>query len=183
MAWAMAHDAAGEAAEDPSIQGFLAVAREFDKLPHQGFQPGAYYNEAGDFLEVYWKRCPRVAHWVNHLLTQMRCAASAEDAGHEECGGQIIGVQVSWTKFILSRANTFITPDLPNPSPAVQEAKDKGICRICRRELKVGSAPAGVKERFGSQVYGDSIVFNMGEEYAHQACLNMEKKGVNEGID
>ena len=183
MAWEMARDAAGWVGQGNGIDSFLAVAKELDKLPRLGFQPCVYYNEDGDMIECYWKNCPSVSRWLNHVVSIRTCAASPKDEGHEDCGGQVTGVTISWAKRIFERSDTVITPDLPNPSAAVQEAKDKGICRICRRELKVGTAPAAVKERFGSQVYGDSIVFNMGEEYAHQACLNMEAKGVNEGIE
>lgn len=183
MAWEMAAEAAGEAGEGKSLDSHFAVARELDKLPRRGFQPCVFYNEPGDMMECYWKNCASVSHWLNHAVSIRKCAASPEDEGHEDCGGRVTGVTIHWAKMIFERSGTLITPDLPNPSKAVEAAKELGICRVCRKELKVGTAPAAVKERFGSQVYGDSIVFNCGEEYAHQACLNMEAKGVHEGID
>jgi hypothetical protein len=185
LRWDMAQAAAGEAGEDPSINGLFAILAELDKLPRDNFQPCAFYDKDGDFLEVHWRNCPTLTHWVNHVVSLKKCYGGhdGEEAEHAECKDTVVGIQVYWAKLILARSNTLITPDLPNPSRAVEEAKEKGVCRICRRELAVGTAPAAVKERFGSQNYGDSIVFNLGEEYAHQACLNMEKKGVNEGIN
>jgi hypothetical protein len=180
--WDLAQAAAGEAGESKDIDGLFAIMAELDKLPRDGFQPCAFYSDKGGFLEVYWKNCPTVHVWLNHMVSIKRCIG-LEGEDHSECEGTVVGTQISYAKEIIERTNTLITPDLPNPSRAVEEAQAKGICRVCRRELKIGTAPAAVKERFGSQKHGDSIVFNMGEEYAHQACLNMEKKGVNEGIN
>jgi len=182
MRWDIAQAAAGEAGESKDIEGLFAVMSELDKLPRDGFQPCAFYHKDGGYLEVYWKNCPTVHSWLNHMVSIKRCAG-LEDEDHSDCEGTIVGAQISYAKEILERTDTLITPDQPNPSQAVERARALGVCRICRRELKVGTAPAAVKERFGSQTYGDSIVFNMGEEYAHQACLNMEAKGVNEGIN
>jgi hypothetical protein len=182
MRWDIAQAAAGEAGESKDISGLFAVMAELDKLPRDGFQPCAFYSKDGGFLEVYWKNCPTYHAWLNHMVSIKRCVG-LEGEDHSECEGTVVGVQISYAKEVIERTNTVITPNPPNPSQAVERAQAAGTCRVCRRELKIGTAPAAVKERFGSQTHGDAIVFNMGEEYAHQACLNMEAKGVNEGID
>ena len=151
---------------------FLAVLAELEKLPAQPWSTGFFYHLDGDYLEVYWAKPAgsSVVKWVNHFVS-LRFPV-AEDG---TVGEVPVGCQLSGAKGALEREGVYLTPDPPNPSRAVQEAKAAGVCRVCRNPLETGKAPAKAAERFGNSLAPDALVFECGEEYAHQACLNQEK--------
>lgn len=48
------------------------------------FEPSAYLNEVGGFVEALWENCDYVARWVNHRITLLE---------HPE-DRRIVGVQI-----------------------------------------------------------------------------------------
>lgn len=150
---------------EPTLVQYLEA---LEKLPREPFSPCAFFFGEGDTLEVRWENAPSVAHWLNHLVTLHR---RVNEDGPD---GPVVGVSVSGVRAVVEREGVLLTPDPPNPSRAVQEAQRLGVCRVCRDPLKTGAAPAAAVERFANQMYPNVLVFNYGEEYAHQACLNAE---------
>jgi len=146
----------------------MQLMEALDRLPREPFGPGVWYNEAGDVLEVVWENTPSVSRWLNHLVTIRH---RVEPDGSE---GPVTGVSIWGARAALAAQGVWVTPDPPNPSREVQEAQRLGVCRVCRQSLKIGAAPAAAVERFANLMYPDALVFNCGEEYAHQACLNAE---------
>jgi len=160
-----------EAEERVGSKDFVKMLGELEKLPDVPWSAGCWYSEAGGHLEVFWgKPKASVMKWVNHFVS-LRFPVDDDGA----VGDVPIGCHVSEVKGMLERAGVYLTPDPPNPSRAVEEARAAGVCRVCREPLVTGSAPAKAAERFGSQVHPNALVFNCGEEYAHQACLNQER--------
>lgn len=163
---------AGRRAEEP---GFMALLAELDHLPDVEWPIGCFYHPDGDYLEVYWHKPgdgPLVMRHRNGLVETFH---AVDEEGHLSAGP--VGCRIIGAKAILERAGVYLTPDPPNPSRAVLEAKAAGVCRVCREPIDLSESPTGTAERFGSMVHPEKLVFNFGEEYAHQACLNREQEG------
>lgn len=137
----------------PSLEGLLQT---LEKLPREPFSPGAFFNEAGDMLEVFWKSAARIAEWKNHLITLHR------EVREDGSDGEVIGVSVHGVTALLARPDTWITPDPANPTREVQAAQKEGVCRCC------GETPGAGP--------GMPFVMDRGEEYAHQVCIEAARK-------
>ncbi len=168
LRWEAARESAGTG-DDRSMDALLKVLRELDKLPDVPWSTGCFYSAEADDLHVYWEKPdgPTVTRWANGLVS---LRVRYGDDGEE----RIVGCVVEGARGVLAREGVFLAPDPPNPSRAVQEAQAAGVCRVCRNPLVTGTAPAKAAERFGNQMHPHALVFNFGEEYAHQACLNQE---------
>jgi len=141
----------------PANASLDVLLAELDKLPREPFSPGVFFNEEGDMLEVFWKNTSRIAEWKNHLITLYW------EACEDGSTGGVVGVSIHGVLALLATPGTWITPDPANPTPKVQAARKEGVCRLCGE--KPGDGP------------GMPFVFNCGEEYAHQACLEAQRKG------
>lgn len=63
---------------------------------------------------------------------------------------------------------------------AVQEAREKGICRICKASVRAEGQPLGWELNYGKRVFlGPSLTLNFGEEFAHTECLRREKESAD----
>lgn len=169
--WKAAAEATGQDDVNELLSpGWNEMLEALDKLPDVEWQTGCFYHQDGDYLHVFWHKpdAVTVRRWVNHLVS---LHVQYDEDGEE----RIVGCVVDGAKGVLERADVYLTPDPPNPSREVEEAKAAGVCRVCRVPLMDGEAPASTVERFGSMTHPHALVFNCGEEYAHQACLNREK--------
>jgi len=166
LRWAEAGRQAGE-------DDFMAVLAELENLPDVDWRTGCFYHPDGDYLEVYWDAPGDGPVVLSHRNALVETFHSVGKGGELSVGP--VGCRIMSAKATLERAGTYLTPDPPNPSRAVAEAKAAGVCRVCRQPLKSGTVPEQTAERFGNQIYPEALVFNYGEEYAHQACLNQEQ--------
>ena len=152
---------------------FMAVLAELEHLPDVDWPTGCFYHPDGDYLEVYWNAPGDGPVVLSHRNALVETFHAVGEDGELSVGP--VGCRIMSAKGVLERANVYLTPDPPNPSRAVEEAKAAGVCRICRQPLNGGTVPEQTAERFGSEVHPNAIVYNYGEEYAHQACLNREQ--------
>jgi hypothetical protein len=59
----------------------------------------------------------------------------------------------------------------------VAEAREKRVCRICRKPIPVlKGTPKGAEEEFGRMEYPQKVAYNFGDEFAHTDCLPESKE-------
>lgn len=57
----------------------------------------------------------------------------------------------------------------------LEEAQERGVCRICEQEISNDGHPKGWKETFNRMVFPPpAVVLAYGREFAHAECLEME---------
>ena len=166
LRWAEAERRVGE-------NDFLAMLDELANFSDVDWPTGCFYHPDGDYLEVYWQKPGDKPVVMSHHNALVETFHAVDEDGELSVGP--VGCRIMSAKGVLERAGVYLTPDPPNPSRAVQAAKAVGVCRVCREPLNGGTVPKNTAERFGNQLYPEALVFNCGEEYAHQACLNQEK--------
>lgn len=167
LRWSAAEREAGPEA------GFIDLLRELENLPDVHWPVGCFYHPDGDYLEVYWRKPGDGPVVMRHRNSLVETFHAVDEEGNLSVGP--VGCRIIGAKAVLERANVYLTPDPPNPSPAVLEARAAGVCRVCREPIDLSGSPAGTADRFASMVHPEKLVFNCGEEYAHQSCLNRER--------
>ncbi len=56
----------------------------------------------------------------------------------------------------------------------LQEARSKGVCRVCGEPIRVKGPPKNWQWNFGSMTYPVVVTLNFGSEFAHTECLDRE---------
>jgi len=75
-----------------SFEDFLKRIEEENPGPHE-FKPCAFYNRAGDILEVHWKNTPYIGRWLgNGIDLYIKCKDS-EDEPDEIVGCLVWGIK------------------------------------------------------------------------------------------
>lgn len=64
-----------------STPEFMEYLDKLAQQPRPPFKPLAVYNETGDIIEVHWKECDYVAHWLNHQVTILKERETNEIVG------------------------------------------------------------------------------------------------------
>lgn len=67
-----------------SPQGLKFLEKLIKKKKKKPFKASAFYNEAGDIIDVIWKDCSYYAKWLNHQVTLLK----------EQGTDEIVGVQI-----------------------------------------------------------------------------------------